>query len=222
MYRPPEKVIHEFITESNAIERYTAETVLERLGVKIEDTPYWRGHVAAVELALDTVLNTRTLPDIRGVHYVLMHDIPDVDHGIDHHEVGDWRRSDVVIGGEKTPKPFMIPRLIEAWEKAAKSAIETAAVLPAHQRVDMCYQFHHWFECIHPFVDGNGRTGRIMWNAMRMLCGLDWTVVRAAEKQAYYDDISRWRHSRWDSLRYHSLQQEDDQIRIHVGDSDGV
>lgn len=226
MYRPTEQVLHEFIRESNAIERYTPESVKQAFGLEYEASPFWTSHVRAAEMVLEYAAE-RQVPDIRAVHSILMHDIPDVDpNSLANEEIGTWRTYDVMIGGlggERTPKPYTIPRLIEAWEKAAAKAIVAAHGLPAHLRADMCYQFHHWFECIHPFVDGNGRTGRLLWNALRVKCGLDWATVYADKKQAYYDDISRWRRERWDSLKYHSLQREDDQIHLYVkGEGDGV
>jgi hypothetical protein len=46
---------------------------------------------------------------------------------------------------------------------------------------------HIRFERIHPFVDGNGRTGRmLMWWHERML-GLEPTLIKAEEKEKYYE-----------------------------------
>ncbi len=34
------------------------------------------------------------------------------------------------------------------------------------------YEAHKWFEALHPFTDGNGRTGRIYWLWQMQACGL--------------------------------------------------
>jgi fido (protein-threonine AMPylation protein) len=46
---------------------------------------------------------------------------------------------------------------------------------------------HVRFEHIHPFVDGNGRLGRMLMNWQRKQEGLDILVIEDAKKHEYYE-----------------------------------
>lgn len=206
MYAPHEETIARFVIESNAIEGYSLDTL-----PNYESSPYHVNHLQAAHLVLEYV-REHCLPDVRAVHSVLMRDLPDLN--ADH--VGTWRRYAVVVGDVTTPKPYLVPRLVETWENACADTVRKVAALPGRHRMDVCAQYHYWFECIHPFADGNGRSGRLMWNAMRLLMGLDWTIVHAAFKQDYYNAIQSWRLERWHSMEYHCLQRDADLIKIRA------
>ena len=45
---------------------------------------------------------------------------------------------------------------------------------------------HIAYERIHPFIDGNGRTGRMFMNWQRLKAGLPILVIKEKEKQEYY------------------------------------
>lgn len=61
-----------------------------------------------------------------------------------------WRRSDVMVGYDVMPHSILLPRLmlllVEAWDTLSSD------------------EWYKEFEEIHPFIDGNGRTGNILWN----------------------------------------------------------
>lgn len=44
---------------------------------------------------------------------------------------------------------------------------------------------HFIFVYIHPYLDGNGRTGRLLMNAMLASGGYPWTVVPLQQRDAY-------------------------------------
>lgn len=50
--------------------------------------------------------------------------------------------------------------------------------------------FHHKFEKIHPFYEGNGRTGRILLNYILMRSGFPPLVVEKKNKKRYYSALS--------------------------------
>ena len=65
------------------------------------------------------------------------------------------------------------------------------------RREHECWTFHAWFESIHPFVDGNGRVGRLMmWN-MNMIVGMQLDVPTFSKRNLYYDRLDAWRKEHW-------------------------
>jgi hypothetical protein len=48
---------------------------------------------------------------------------------------------------------------------------------------------HHLFVFIHPYVDGNGRIGRFLLNALLASGGYPWTVVRVTRRKAYLEAL---------------------------------
>lgn len=51
--------------------------------------------------------------------------------------------------------------------------------------------FHHKFEKIHPFFDGNGRTGRMIMNAILLKNGYPPIIVRKKNRPAYLEALSK-------------------------------
>ncbi len=49
----------------------------------------------------------------------------------------------------------------------------------------------HWlFGYVHPFTDGNGRTARLLMNAMLASGGYPWTVIRTEDRDAYLESLN--------------------------------
>jgi len=82
-------------------------------------------------------------------------------------------------------KPYIIQKsggAIKSWLKDVETSIEMPGKNGKHIQLD-----HITFEKIHPFIDGNGRIGRIFMNWQRKKAGLPILVIKEAEKQKYYD-----------------------------------
>jgi len=93
----------------------------------------------------------------------------------------DWRgylrKIDVWVGGRKCPNPEMVRVLLHNW------LIDMQ--IPDNKDPK---EMHIRFEHCHPFVDGNGRTGRMImwWHELKL--GKEPTIIWDDEKQDYY----RW------------------------------
>lgn len=67
--------------------------------------------------------------------------------------VGEYRKVQVWIGstGKMFANPAAVPHLMDQWIKDFNKMEKTP------------WELHKEFENIHPFIDGNGRTGRLLW-----------------------------------------------------------
>lgn len=105
---------------------------------------------------------------------------------LDDCEAGEWRWDQRYVAGSRVlpPPPGRVGELVE-------SAFSWYAEKPSISRAAL---FHLLFEDIHPFQDGNGRTGRIILNHMLMSQGLPVIALKtdSANTKAYYGAISRF------------------------------
>jgi Fic family protein len=103
-------------------------------------------------------------------------------HGIDRTNAGVYRKVSVTVGKHVPPPAFLIERRMEElfeFYEANKATLHP---------VELAAQFHEKFETIHPFIDGNGRSGRLVMNLILIRAGYPITVIEGddAPRTEYY------------------------------------
>jgi Fic family protein len=161
-----------FVEHSNGIEGYSY--VEYGPGTRLYDQ-----HLTTAQYVVET-----QAWDPRDLHFRLMHGL--LGPGLE----GAFRACDVYIGGRAAPTPGRhLLAHIESWEEKVVSGPKEL-----QDPEIWAWKIHDEFECIHPFVDGNGRTGRLLLNALRLRYGLPWLTVHVDNEQfAYYRHIQRYR-----------------------------
>ena len=111
--------------------------------------------------------------------------------GIDDDLAGAYRKIDVVITGSKNApaNPESIPAemgKLNNWLLTIPSPEEEPETHP----ILIAAALHCWFVMIHPFVDGNGRTARILLNLILMRLGYPVIVIPVDERERYYDALA--------------------------------
>ena len=139
-----------------------AETSLEALDQAVKA---WKYIIRQKDLTRQNILKT---------HAILMRD------KLPHDQIGAWRKQPVWIGGEQAKHWYAIPDLMDQWIKNASAS---------DKELEIKWD-HIMFEQIHPFIDGNGRMGRILLNWQRVKVGLPVLVILESQKQEYY----KWFH----------------------------
>lgn len=91
-------------------------------------------------------------------------------------DVGEWRTTNVRVGGRICPHHVQVPELMQEWIEAFWDESDLSPK-----------EMHVLFEHIHPFRDGNGRTGRMLMWWHQALRGEEPTLITYKEREAYYD-----------------------------------
>ncbi|MFT4258944.1 Fic family protein [Microbacterium sp.] len=101
---------------------------------------------------------------------------------------GRFRRGDewVRVGGHLGANPAFVPELITG-------AVERFLADESMTLLERVAWFHCEFELIHPFVDGNGRIGRVLINKQLQDAGVPPLIVRARNRHSdYYPQLEEY------------------------------
>ena len=179
-----EEFLVEYTYNSNAIEGNTLtlrETDMVLRGITIDKKPMKDhleaiGHKDAFNFMVKLVKEKIPLSEdvIKQIHSLVLADKPE-DRGV-------YRRVPVRIMGAKhaTSNPLSIPMKMEELINEFNEDKETNII----KKLAL---FHIKFEAIHPFIDGNGRTGRLLVNFELMKNGYPPIDIKYADRKAYYD-----------------------------------
>ena len=94
---------------------------------------------------------------------------------------GEYTTTDMAAGdtvfGDHEQLIAKVPKLLESTEKAIASAAVHPMILAA--------RFHGFYEYLHPFRDGNGRTGRLVSNYILLRSGHPLLIIPSEARQEY-------------------------------------
>lgn len=118
---------------------------------------------------------------IRNIHQLILKNIDD-------DNAGRYRQQNVLISGATTTPPDYtllndkMAQFVDWYNTEADQlhAIELAA------------KVHADFVGIHPFIDGNGRTSRLLMNLELMKAGYPPCVIKVENRLAYYEALDQW------------------------------
>lgn len=185
-----EKLLVEWTYNSNAIEGNTltmneTKVVLEGItvgGKTMREHLEVINHRDAIAYVEEIVHKDEALSEwqIKNLHRLVL-------KGIDDQYAGVYRDQQVFISGAShvPPAPYLIQDEMEQmmqWYQTAGQAlhpIERGALL------------HAIFVGIHPFIDGNGRTARLLLNLELMKDGYPPIIIKVTNRLAYYDALDK-------------------------------
>jgi fido (protein-threonine AMPylation protein) len=185
---------HSNAIEGNTLTLQETRIVLEA-GVTIGGHPL-REHLEATNHAaafdhLMTLTDLHTpfsLDSVLYLHYIVM-------SGIDP-SAGRFRQRAVYIRGAPLtpPHPEAVPDMTASWlEWLDGDGLEYDPIVRAALA-------HHAFEAIHPFVDGNGRVGRLLLNLLLMRAGYPPALLLRDWRGAYLRGLQQADAGRYSPL----------------------
>ena len=183
-----EEFVVEYTYNSNAIEGNTLtlrETDMVLRGLTIDKKPLKDhleavGHKEAFEFVSTLVKDNTPMTEsvIKQIHFLVLADKRE-DRGV-------YRKVPVRIVGAKVmpAKPYLIqPRMEQMLDRYNESEEHSIPKLA---------RFHIVFESIHPFIDGNGRAGRLLVNLELMKAGYPPINIKFADRHTYYDAFDEY------------------------------
>ena len=185
----------DYTYSSNAIEGNTltlSETALVLTGMTISEKPLKDhlealGHKEAFCFLEDFIKSHEPISElfIRQLHSLVLLDKP--------RDKGVYRRIPVIITGavHTPPHPCMVAPMMEALVRDLRKK--------KHHPLVAAAEFHVRFEAIHPFIDGNGRTGRLLSNFILMRAGYLPISIKYENRRAYYEAFTAY-HTKGDII----------------------
>jgi len=137
-------------------------------------------HRDAIDFLQEIVQKNELLTEwtIKSIHRLVL-------KGIQDDVAGVYRNENVLIGGasHRPPDHVLVQELMEQF--VSKVENEWSTIHP----VERAAKVHAEFVKIHPFIDGNGRTSRLLMNYELMKVGFPPAVIKAIDRARYYDAL---------------------------------
>src|SRR3989344_9562720 len=160
------------IETAEDIERGTAAVIS---GKPLKDQLEAINHAKAIEFIKEMAKKRNghqfiTEQDILNIHKIIL-------SGIQDDWAGKYRRTEVFIRGSDVqfPSPKAVPLAMQEFIDWLISSQE-------EHPVKIAADAHFKFVSIHPFVDGNGRTTRLLMNLILILNGYQMAIIRNEDR----------------------------------------
>lgn len=185
-----EKLLLEWTYNSNAIEGNTltlkeTKVVLEGVtvgGKTMREHLEVINHRDAILYVEEIVAKNEQLTEwqIKNLHRLVL-------KGIDDAYAGRYRDQQVYIAGAEhiPPEPLLLKEKMEeliTWHEGIGQSLHP---------IERAAKLHVIFVGIHPFIDGNGRTSRLLLNLDLMKAGFPPIVIKTENRLAYYDSLDK-------------------------------
>jgi Fic family protein len=185
-----ENYILEWTYNSNAIEGNTLtlrETKVALEGITVSGKSV-KEHLEAInhkdaivfleDLAKQNTLLTEI--DIRDLHRLVL-------KGIDNENYGKYRTENVIISGAT----HIPPDNVFVKEEMAKLILKYRDWTKKYNSIIVAGLLHGEFVKIHPFIDGNGRTARLLLNLVTIKNGFTPIIIKNDMRAEYYDSLDK-------------------------------
>ncbi len=184
-----ESINLEWTYNSNGIEGNTltlreTQVVLEGItvgGKSIKEHLEAINHEKAILFLDDLVKNNEPISEwnIKNIHQLILKDI-------DNENAGRYRKENVTIKGAThiPPDYLKVPELME-------KLILTYNTWSEYHPIIQAALLHGELVKIHPFVDGNGRTSRLLMNLVLMNNGYNPVIIKKESRLKYYEALDK-------------------------------
>jgi Fic family protein len=167
-------------------------------------------HFEAIDFIVDLVKEDEFLTErvLKQIHYLIL-------KSIDKANAGVYRKLPVFISGSShiPPQPYLVAKQMEEVFEFYES--NKNKVHPVILAADM----HEKIVTVHPFIDGNGRTSRLIMNLVLLINGFPIAIIKSDNdsRQAYYDSLEsvRVKNSPNDFYKL-VLDAAIESIKIHI------
>ncbi len=133
-----------------------------------------------------------SIDKIKKIHKLIMENIRD--------DNGEFKKvSNTIIGAEfNTTPPYQVPYVMKDWLDNYNYRMKLAKTYD--EKLEIIVKSHIDFEKIHPFGDGNGRTGRMVMIEQCLNENLEFFIIPSNDKGKYINflanenskDFSKW------------------------------
>ena len=188
--------------EGNSLTESETKVVIED-GITIGGRPLKdhyeaTGHSEAFDFLFE-VANGESIveEDIKKIHHLFY-------YRIDENNAGKYRNIKIFISGTKysPPAPDKVPELMKAF------ADSIPELRKKHHPVEFAALLHKELVAIHPFVDGNGRTARLLMNLALLQAGYVVTIIPPIRRSDYIASIVKGQVSPKDDRAFITLIAE--------------
>ena len=165
---------------------FETNTIGAEGGVKVDDIVETANHFKCVDMAIDEARRPLSEAFIKRLHLTLKSGTTDSRNAW--FAVGEYKKLPNSVGGNFTTPPEEVPfemkKLLSSYNKGGKKSL------------DELLDFHHSFERIHPFQDGNGRVGRLILFKECLRHDIVPFIISEDIKYYYYRGLSMWEKER--------------------------
>ena len=150
--------------------------------VNVDDIIETTNHFRCIDVIIDRAGEKLSDSFIKELHYMLKSGTSDSRK--DWFAVGEYKRLPNEVGGQETCLPEDVSKEMKVLLKEYNAKKQKS--------FDDILDFHHRFERIHPFQDGNGRVGRLIMFKECMANGHIPFIITDELKWFYYRGLQQW------------------------------